>query len=136
MDTTTAVVLLIAANVVVMYLIKRRRDRLKHHLPMARLYHGSYLLIIVVLLGLIATRGNDASTQYQSALIAKTQNYRNIEWLGKPILQPVLDLWTLQETIYEVGPELLIECGTFRGGSSYFFAQLTSRWTAWEFDLQ
>jgi cephalosporin hydroxylase len=36
----------------------------------------------------------------------------------------VLDLWTIQETIWECRPALLIESGTNRGGSAYFYAQL------------
>jgi cephalosporin hydroxylase len=44
--------------------------------------------------------------------------------LGNPIWQNVLDLWTIQETIARVRPSLLIECGTNRGGSSLFFANL------------
>jgi len=55
-------------------------------------------------------------------LVRKTDNFDRITWLGVPIWQNILDLWTLQETIVEVRPELLIECGTNRGGSSLFFA--------------
>lgn len=57
-------------------------------------------------------------------LINKTNNFGSIKWLGKPVWQNVLDLWIIQETIAEVKPELLIECGTNRGGSSYFYANL------------
>lgn len=57
-------------------------------------------------------------------LIEKTNNFGSINWLGQPIWQNVLDLWTIQETISEVRPDLLIECGTNRGGSSLFFAHL------------
>jgi cephalosporin hydroxylase len=57
-------------------------------------------------------------------LIERTGNFGAIKWLGQPIWQNVLDLWTLQETIVEVRPSLLIECGTNRGGSSLFFAHL------------
>ena len=35
-----------------------------------------------------------------------------------------LDLWTIQETIFELKPALIVETGTNRGGSSYFYAQL------------
>lgn len=62
--------------------------------------------------------------RFYKALINKTDNFRGLTWLGKPIWQPPLDLWTLQETIFEVKPELIIETGTFKGGSSYFFGQL------------
>jgi cephalosporin hydroxylase len=57
-------------------------------------------------------------------LINKTNNFGAVEWLGHPIWQNVLDLWTIQETIAEVRPGLLIESGTNRGGSSLFFAHL------------
>jgi cephalosporin hydroxylase len=57
-------------------------------------------------------------------LVRKTDNFDRITWLGHPIWQNILDLWTIQETIAEVRPELLIECGTNRGGSSLFFAHL------------
>jgi cephalosporin hydroxylase len=57
-------------------------------------------------------------------LINKTNNFGSVTWLGQPIWQNILDLWTIQETIAEVRPRLLIECGTYRGGSSLFFAHL------------
>jgi cephalosporin hydroxylase len=89
---------------------------------MTRLWHFCYLAIIAALIVIVARP--EAHTSFQEALIQKTSNYGNITWLGKPIWQPVLDLWTLQEVIYEVKPDLLIECGTYKGGSSYFFANL------------
>jgi cephalosporin hydroxylase len=57
-------------------------------------------------------------------LVSKTNNFGSIKWLGHPIWQNPLDLWTIQETIAEVRPGLLIECGTNRGGSSLFFGHL------------
>jgi cephalosporin hydroxylase len=36
----------------------------------------------------------------------------------------VLDLWVIQETISELSPSLIIECGTNRGGSALFYAHL------------
>ncbi len=57
-------------------------------------------------------------------LVAHTQNFADVKWLGQPIWQNVLDLWTIQETIAEIKPALLIECGTNRGGSSLFYANL------------
>jgi len=57
-------------------------------------------------------------------LIAKTGNFSRIKWLGHPIWQNILDLWTIQETLHEIQPDLLIESGTHRGGSALFFAHL------------
>jgi cephalosporin hydroxylase len=62
--------------------------------------------------------------EFFTQLIEKTENFGHLKWLGKPIWQNLLDLWTIQETIYEIRPGLLIESGTNRGGSSYFFASL------------
>src|SRR5262252_5935105 len=57
-------------------------------------------------------------------LIRATNNFDNVTWLGYPVWQNVLDLWTIQETLAEIRPELLIETGTNRGGSSLVYAQL------------
>lgn len=57
-------------------------------------------------------------------LLNKTRNFEHTTWLGHPIWQNTLDLWTIQETIAEVRPSLLIETGTNRGGSSLFYAHL------------
>lgn len=48
----------------------------------------------------------------------------NLTWLGNPIWQDPLTLWTLQETISELRPQLILEAGTNRGGSALFFAHL------------
>lgn len=61
---------------------------------------------------------------FQAALIEHTDNFGSSTWLGKPIWQPTLDVWTLQETLFEIKPDLLIECGTYKGGSSYFFGDM------------
>jgi cephalosporin hydroxylase len=57
-------------------------------------------------------------------LIVHTGNFGNVTWLGHPIWQNVQDLWVIQETLAEIRPALLIECGTNRGGSSLFYAHL------------
>jgi cephalosporin hydroxylase len=57
-------------------------------------------------------------------LIHKTGNFSTVTWLGQPIWQNILDLWTIQETIAELRPRLLIETGTYLGGSSLFYAHL------------
>jgi cephalosporin hydroxylase len=61
---------------------------------------------------------------FHNDLIAKTNNFGATTWLGVPIWQNVLDLWTIQETISEIKPGLLIETGTNRGGSALFYAHL------------
>jgi len=59
-----------------------------------------------------------------TALVLRTGNFTTVRWLGQPILQNTLDLWTIQETIADLRPALIVETGTNRGGSSLFYAQL------------
>ena len=91
---------------------------------MTRLWHLLYIAVIAALVFVITRPAKADPLAFQSALIEHTRNYDNITWLGKPIWQPVLDVWTLQQTIFEIKPELLIECGTYKGGSWYFFGDL------------
>jgi len=72
----------------------------------------------------LATIQPVVNSLFFNQLVVRTRNFGRITWLGKPIWQNVLDLWTIQETIFEVKPSLIIESGTNRGGSAYFYAQL------------
>jgi cephalosporin hydroxylase len=57
-------------------------------------------------------------------LIGKTNNFDDLTWLGHPIWQNPLDLWSLQEAIAAIKPALILETGTNRGGSALFYAHL------------
>ena len=70
------------------------------------------------------TGGRPVARLFHNDLIYKTVNFGNTSWVGVPIWQNVLDLWTIQETISELKPSLLIETGTNRGGSALFYAHL------------
>ena len=50
--------------------------------------------------------------------------YHNFTWFGLPLLQLPEDVIRLQEVIYRVRPQLIIETGVFRGGSLLFHASL------------
>ena len=50
--------------------------------------------------------------------------YHNFTWFGLPILQLPEDVIRLQEVIYRVRPQVIIETGVFRGGSLLFHASL------------
>jgi cephalosporin hydroxylase len=45
-------------------------------------------------------------------------------WLGAQALKNPLDLWVYQEIVFETRPELIVETGTYRGGSALFLASL------------
>lgn len=57
-------------------------------------------------------------------LIRRTGNFGGTYWLGHPIWQNPLDAWSIQETIVEDDVDLVIECGTNRGGSAYYMASI------------
>ncbi len=48
----------------------------------------------------------------------------NFTWMGRPIIQAPQDLVALQEIIYEVQPDLIIETGIAHGGSLIFYASM------------
>jgi cephalosporin hydroxylase len=50
--------------------------------------------------------------------------WHNTRWLGCPVLKCPLDLWVYQEILFETKPDLIIETGTYDGGSAYFLATL------------
>lgn len=45
-------------------------------------------------------------------------------WFGNQILKCPLDMWIYQELFFQIKPDVLIECGSFRGGSALFYANL------------
>jgi cephalosporin hydroxylase len=58
------------------------------------------------------------------ALVRATNNVKCVRWLGQPIWQYPLDAWLLQEVISDLRPDLIVETGTYQGGSALFFAGL------------
>jgi cephalosporin hydroxylase len=48
----------------------------------------------------------------------------NFTWMGRPIIQFPQDIVAMQEIIWEVKPELIIETGIAHGGSLIFYASM------------
>ncbi len=48
----------------------------------------------------------------------------NFSWLGRPIIQNPIDIMAMQEIIWEVKPDLIIETGIAHGGSLIFSASM------------
>jgi cephalosporin hydroxylase len=48
----------------------------------------------------------------------------NFEWLGRPIIQYPQDIIALQEIVWNIKPDLIIETGIAHGGSLIFYASL------------
>jgi len=56
--------------------------------------------------------------------ISKYKYGYNFKWLGRPIIQLPTDIIALQELIWEVKPDLIIETGIAHGGSIIFSASM------------
>ncbi len=50
--------------------------------------------------------------------------WKNMRWLGVPIMKNPFDLMVYQEMLHEIRPDLIVECGTLNGGSAFFFASI------------
>ena len=52
------------------------------------------------------------------------RTWQNTRWLGVPLQKYPTDLMAYQEIISETRPDVLIEAGTYKGGSAFYFASL------------
>jgi cephalosporin hydroxylase len=75
-------------------------------------------------------RENAANTELQSAATAfneasnKAQYSYNFSWMGRPIIQYPQDMIAMQEIIWDIRPDLIIETGIAHGGSLIYYASL------------
>jgi cephalosporin hydroxylase len=46
------------------------------------------------------------------------------KYLGVPLIQTPTDLWAFQELLTEIQPDFVIETGTYKGGTTLYFATL------------
>lgn len=52
------------------------------------------------------------------------ETFNNTYWRGTNIQKCPFDMWVYQEILHETKPDVLVEAGTFKGGSAYYFASL------------
>jgi len=64
-----------------------------------------------------------ATTRFMDT-IYQTDYVRNFFWMGRPILQLPTDLMALQEIIWDVKPDYIIETGVAFGGLTVFYASI------------
>lgn len=76
----------------------------------------------------VIRQGADANlgklTNNWMANAAEHKYSRHFEWLGRPIIRHPQDIVAMQQLIWEVRPELIIETGIARGGSLIFAASM------------
>ena len=61
--------------------------------------------------------------EFMKASVDPKYSY-NFSWLGRPIIQYPQDMIAMQELIWEVKPDLIIETGIAHGGSLIFYASI------------
>jgi cephalosporin hydroxylase len=76
----------------------------------------------------IVANGQNAALRGDAAAFMKSslgpQYSYNFAWLGRPIIQYPQDIVAMQEIIWSVQPDLIIETGIAHGGSLIFFAAM------------
>ncbi len=76
----------------------------------------------------IQTIGNDRSVNKLTGDWMKSVNIRkysyHFEWQGRPIIQYPQDMVAMQELIWQIKPDLIIETGIAHGGSLIFSASM------------
>jgi cephalosporin hydroxylase len=77
---------------------------------------------------LIKANGENAALK-EAAHVFNVESNRakysyNFTWMGRPIIQYPQDMIAMQELIWEIKPDLIIETGIAHGGSIIFYASL------------
>jgi cephalosporin hydroxylase len=54
----------------------------------------------------------------------RSRTWMNTTWFGVPIIKCPFDLWVYQEMLFELRPDVVVECGTSKGGSAYFLSSM------------
>lgn len=62
--------------------------------------------------------------EYLSWYLTDKSFLHSIDWMGIPTRKMLTDIWVYQEIIHETKPDLIIEIGSFYGGSTLFLAQM------------
>ena len=77
---------------------------------------------------MIAAMGDDVDLQAKAQALFTAANKHeysyHFNWLGRPIIQYPQDIIAVQELIWEVRPDLIIETGVAHGGSLIFSASI------------
>ena len=74
-----------------------------------------------------SNRGNEALVRVAKEFVAASTEPKysyNFSWLGRPIIQYPQDIVAMQELIWSIKPDLIIETGIAHGGSLILWASL------------
>lgn len=66
---------------------------------------------------------NDSARRFLKESLRVKYSY-NFSWLGRPVIQYPQDLMALQEIIWRIKPDVIVETGIAHGGSIIFYATM------------
>lgn len=76
----------------------------------------------------VAEYGNNQELKNAAAafnIVSNREKYSyNFSWMGRPIIQYPQDMIAMQELIWDIKPDLIIETGVAHGGSLIYYASL------------
>lgn len=76
----------------------------------------------------IASYGNNENLKKAASefnIVSNKEQYSyNFTWMGRPIIQYPQDMVAMQELIWEIKPDLIIETGIAHGGSLIYYASI------------
>ena len=73
---------------------------------------------------LYSGKGLDLVSSLWVKLYAQFKLTHDITWCGIPIIQFPEDIIMMQELIWKIRPDVIIECGLAHGGAAIFYASL------------
>ena len=79
--------------------------------------------------GTEAPSAPDATAAYYASRV-----WRETSYLGVQVLKHPCDLWAMQEIFFDASPDLVIETGTFKGGSALYYCKLQEAFVCHEGD--
>ena len=72
----------------------------------------------------IGRRLDRAAVDRAHDVLYASDAWTQASWLGTQAIKNPLDLWVYQEVMVDTRPELVVETGTYRGGSALFLASI------------
>jgi cephalosporin hydroxylase len=69
----------------------------------------------------------EITREFHQLFYGDRQTWQQTYWLGTRVLKCPLDLWIYQEIISQTKPDLIVETGTYAGGSALFMASICAQ---------
>jgi cephalosporin hydroxylase len=73
---------------------------------------------------LYSEEGIELVSQLWIKLCTEYRHTHECTWMGMPIIQLTNDIIMMQELIWRIKPDVIVECGVAHGGSTVFYASL------------